>query len=90
MKIDIHSTSIISSKAQISADVKIGPYCTIGDDVIIKNNTKLISHVCISGNTFIGKNNTFYPFSSIGLIPQDLKYEGENSKLIMCPHHLIE
>ena len=83
MKTDIHSTAIISSKAKISKDVKIGPYCTVGDDVIINNNTKLISHVCISGNTIIGNHNTFYPFSSIGLIPQDLKYQGENSKLII-------
>ena len=89
MKTDIHSTAIISPKAQISKDVKIGPYCTIGDNVIIKSNTKLISHVCVSGNTIIGEKNTFYPFSSIGLIPQDLKYEGENSKLIIGNNNIF-
>ena len=83
MKSVIHSTAIISSKAQLSNDVQIGPYCTIDKNVVLKNNTKLISHVTISGNTIIGKNNTFYPFSSIGLVPQDLKYNGEDSKLMI-------
>ena len=63
--------------------VEIGPYCSVGDNVSIGKGTKLLSHVCISGDTIIGENNLFYPFSSIGLIPQDLKYKGEKSKLII-------
>ena len=78
---NIHNTAVISKKAKIHSDVIIGPYCTIGDNVTIDSNSKLISHVCISGNTEIGKNNIFYPFSSIGLVPQDLKYKGEKSYL---------
>ena len=78
-----HSTSIISSKAQISKNVKIGPFCIIDKGVSIDEDCELISHVCITGNTKIGKNNIFFPFSSIGSIPQDLKYSGENSKLII-------
>ncbi len=77
----IHSTAIISSKADISDDVEIGPYCVIEENVRINKNSKLISHVIITGDTKIGKNNTFYPFSSIGSIPQDLKYKGEKSFL---------
>lgn len=77
----IHSTAIISSKADISDDVEIGPYCIIEENVRINKNSKLISHVTITGDTKIGKNNTFYPFSSIGSIPQDLKYKGEKSSL---------
>ncbi|MBI28706.1 MAG: acyl-[acyl-carrier-protein]--UDP-N-acetylglucosamine O-acyltransferase [Pelagibacteraceae bacterium] len=77
----IHPSSYISSNAKIASDVYIGPFCAINDNVIIESNSKLISHVCISGNTIIGKENTFYPFSNIGSIPQDLKYKGENSSL---------
>ena len=78
---NIHSTSIVSNKAKIDNDVIIGPYCTVGDSVTIKSKTKLISHVNITGNTYIGNDNIFYPFSSIGSIPQDLKYNNENSFL---------
>jgi len=77
----IHSTAIISSKSNISNNVFIGPYCIIDDNVHLDEGCKLISHVHITGRTKIGKNNTFHPFSSIGNIPQDLKYSGESSKL---------
>ena len=69
--------SYISKKANIHSSVKIGPYCVIGDNVEIGENCVLHSHVSLSGNTKIGKNNIFYPFSSIGSSPQDLKYKGE-------------
>ena len=78
-----HKSSIISPNAKISKNVNIGPYCVIDDNVSIAEGCKLISHVNITGNTTIGKNNTFFPFSSIGSIPQDLKYSGEKSKLII-------
>ena len=79
----IHHSAIISPKAKIFNNVKVGPYCTIGENVTINEGSELISHVNISGNTTIGMNNLFYPFSSIGSIPQDLKYQGEKSKLII-------
>ncbi len=85
----IHSSSIISSSAEIGSDVWIGPFCTVGDNVKIKNSTKLISHVCIDGYTTIGKNCIFYPFSSIGFNPQDLKYKGEKSKLIIGNNNIV-
>ena len=59
-----HSTSIISSRSQISKNVEIGPYCIVDDNVSIGEGCKLISHVHITGNTEIGKNNKFFPFSS--------------------------
>ena len=77
----IHPSAIISSKTKISEDVKIGPYCIVDEGVSIGSGTKLMSHVYITGNTSIGKNNIFFPFSSIGTIPQDLKYSGEDSLL---------
>ena len=79
----IHNSSLISPKAKISSKVKIGPFCIIDKDVKIDEGCELISHVHINGNTKIGKNNKFFPFSSIGTIPQDLKYFGEKSKLII-------
>ena len=77
----IHQSAIISPKTKISKDVNIGPYCIIEDGVSIGSGTKLVSHVHITGNTSIGENNIFFPFSSIGTIPQDLKYLGEDSLL---------
>ena len=79
----IHQTAIISTKAKISENTKIGPYCSIDDGVSIEEGCELISHVHLSGNTKIGKNNKFFPFSSVGTIPQDLKYSGEDSKLVI-------
>ena len=77
----IHSTSIISNKAKIHKSVKIGPFCIVDDNVEIGEGTELISNVHISGNTSIGKKNIFFPFSAIGLIPQDKKFKGEESFL---------
>ncbi len=77
----IHPTSIISSNAKIDSSVIIGPFCVIDCDVKLGKNNKLISNVHITGNTTIGENNVFYPFSSIGSSPQDLKYKGEKSYL---------
>jgi len=73
----IHPTAVVSPKAEIGADVKIGPYCVIGDDVRIGARSHLHSHIVIDGPIIIGEDNEFYPFSSIGARSQDLKYAGE-------------
>ena len=75
----IHKTALIDPKAKISENVKIGPYSVIGPQVEIGEGTVVQSHVNITGQTIIGKNNIFYPFASIGNDPQDLKYKGEKS-----------
>jgi len=77
----IHKTAIIDPKAKLSNDVEIGPYSVIGPNVEIREKTIIYSHVIISGNTTIGKQNKIYPFASIGGDPQDLKYNGELTKL---------
>ena len=77
------NNSHISKNAVIHPSVKIGPFCYIGDNVKIDKNCELKSHVSILGNTNIGKNNIFYPFSSIGSNPQDLKFENEKTYLII-------
>ena len=79
----IHKTAIVDTKAYISNNVEIGPYCIIGPDVEIGTNSVLHSHVSIVGNTKIGENNQIFPFSSIGTPPQDLKYKGEKNSLVI-------
>ncbi len=79
----IHPTAIVDSKAKISKNVEIGPYCIIGPEVEISSNSILHSHVSIKGNTKIGKNNELFPFVSIGTPPQDLKYNGEKNSIII-------
>ena len=79
----IHKTAIVNKKAKILDNVEIGPYCIIGPEVEIGNNSVLHSHVNIVGNTKIGENNQIYPFSSIGTPPQDLKYKGEKNSLVI-------
>ena len=77
----IHNTAIIDPKAKISSGVSIGAFTVIGPNVEIGENTIIQSHVSIIGNTKIGKNNKIYPFASIGNDPQDLKFDGEVTKL---------
>ena len=77
----VHETAIVSKNAIIGNNVIIGPYSVIGENVKIANNNTIHSHVCINGKTDIGENNQFFPYCSIGSIPQDLKYSGEDSKL---------
>ena len=77
----IHNTAIIDTQAKIHKNVKVGPFSVIGANVEIEENTEIQSHVSILGNTKIGKNNKIYPFASIGNDPQDLKFQGEETKL---------
>ena len=85
----IHPTAVISPQAELSQDVEIGPFCTIGPDVKIGSGTRLISHVVVDGATTIGSGNTFFPFSVIGAVPQDLKYKGEKTELFIGDHNTI-
>ena len=77
----IHNTAVIDPKAKISSGVSIGAFTVIGPNVEIGENTIIQSHVSIIGNTKVGKNNKIYPFASIGNDPQDLKFDGEVTKL---------
>lgn len=73
----IHETAIISKGAQIGSDCHIGPFSTIGAECVIGDGVRLESHVVVDGRTTIGDNTHIFPFVSIGLAPQDLKYAGE-------------
>jgi UDP-N-acetylglucosamine acyltransferase len=85
----IHATAIINPNATMGKDISIGPYCIVGQDVHLGDGVRLHSHVVIDGRTTIGTETEIYPFSSIGLPPQDLKYKGEESELIIGARNTI-
>ena len=85
----IHKTAIINSKAKISSNVKIGAYTIIGPNVEIDDDVEIQSNVNITGHTIIGKNNRIYPMASIGSDPQDLKYKGEKTTLMIGDNNTI-
>ncbi len=76
----IHPTAMVDPAARIADGADIGPYCIIGPDVEIGAGTRMFSHVFIEGPISIGRDNTFYPYSTVGVAPQDLKYSGERSE----------
>ena len=79
----IHPTVIIHDGAEIADDVQIGPYCVVGPNVRIGKGTVVHDHVTMSGKLTIGDNNEFFSHSSIGAPPQDLKYKGEDTEVII-------
>lgn len=76
----IHPTAIVQTGAQIGADCVIGPYCIIGENAVLGNGCKLHSHVVIDGHTRLGQGNQVYPFVTLGLQTQDLKFKGGLTK----------
>jgi UDP-N-acetylglucosamine acyltransferase len=75
--VSIHPSAIVAPGARVPDSCTVGPFSTIGPEVVLGENCNLISHVVLDGRTRIGARNTFYPFCSIGVAPQDLKYGGE-------------
>ncbi|HLL14309.1 MAG TPA: acyl-ACP--UDP-N-acetylglucosamine O-acyltransferase [Pyrinomonadaceae bacterium] len=73
----IHPTAIVSDRAQLGEDCFVGPYCVIGDEVVLGAGVRVESHAVLEGRTRVGDGTHIYPFVSIGLAPQDLKYRGE-------------
>jgi len=73
----IHPSSIITAGAIIPESCTVGPFCTIGPNVVLGENCEIISHVVLDGHTLIGNNVRIFPFASVGIAPQDLKYKGE-------------
>ena len=76
----IHPTAVVSPKARIGYDCYVGPYCIVGDEVELGDNVRLESHCVVDGRTWIGADTHIFPFVSIGLASQDLKYKGEPSE----------
>ncbi|MDP6342034.1 MAG: acyl-[acyl-carrier-protein]--UDP-N-acetylglucosamine O-acyltransferase, partial [Alphaproteobacteria bacterium] len=80
---DIHPTAIIEDGAVLGEGVRIGPYCTVSGEATLQEGTVLDSHVVVAGRTNIGPNNRIFPFAAVGTPPQDTKYAGEPSELII-------
>jgi UDP-N-acetylglucosamine acyltransferase len=86
---NIHPTAIIDPKAELADDVTVGPYSIVGPQVSLSAGVKLHSHVVIDGKTSVGERTEIYPFASIGQVPQDLKFQGEESSLIIGSDNMI-
>ncbi len=86
---NIHPTAIVAPGAAVAPDAVIGPWCSIGPDVVIEAGARLISNVVVDGHTTIGADVVAYPFVTIGLAPQDLKYKGEPTETVIGPRTQI-
>jgi UDP-N-acetylglucosamine acyltransferase len=76
----IHPTAIVDPQARLAETADIGPYCIIGADVEIGAGTRMMANVYLEGPTIIGEDNIFYPYSTVGVASQDLKYKGERAE----------
>lgn len=85
----IHPTAVIESGAQLADNVTVGPYCVVGDRANLASGVTLHSHVVIAGSTDLGEGVQVFPFASIGMIPQDLKFAGEDSRLVIGAETVI-
>lgn len=79
----VHPSAIVAPGAVVPESCTVGPYCTIGAEVMLGEECVLVSHVVLDGRTKIGAKNTIYPFTSIGVAPQDLKYAGEPTETVV-------
>jgi UDP-N-acetylglucosamine acyltransferase len=90
---NIHPTAIVEDGARIPASSSVGPYCTVGANVTLGENCRLLSHVVLAGDDIgqvtLGDNNTVYPFACLGISPQDLKYAGEPTRLTLGSNNTI-
>ena len=85
----IHPTAIVAEGAKIPASCTVGPYCTIGANVVLGEGCVLVSHVVLDGHLTMGDNNGIFPFACLGMAPQDLKYKGEPTQLVIGDNNEI-
>ncbi|WP_088342509.1 MULTISPECIES: acyl-ACP--UDP-N-acetylglucosamine O-acyltransferase [Rhodomicrobium] len=85
----IHPAAIVEAGARVGANVEIGPFSVIGPEVVLADNVRIHSHVVIAGKTEIGEGTQIFPFASIGQSPQDRKFRGEDSRLIVGSNNVI-
>ena len=85
----IHETALVDRRAELDRDVEVGPYSIIGPGVRIGKGTRVKSHAVIEGHTTIGEGNLIFQFATVGSVPQDLKYRGEESRLVIGDHNTI-
>lgn len=85
----IHPSTVIAAGAVVPESCTVGPFCTIGPEVTLGEDCNLISHVVLDGRTQLGTRNAIYPFTSIGIAPQDLKYHGEPTETVLGDDNTI-
>lgn len=85
----IHPTAIVAEGAQIPASCTVGPYCTVGANVVLGEECELVSHVVLDGHLTMGSRNRVYPFACLGVAPQDLKYAGEPTRAVIGDDNTI-
>ncbi|HKY09946.1 MAG TPA: acyl-ACP--UDP-N-acetylglucosamine O-acyltransferase, partial [Candidatus Binatia bacterium] len=85
----IHPTAIVDPRAELDSEVEVGPYCVIGAGVKVGKGSQIHSHAALQGRTSIGEGNVIFPFATIGSAPQDLKYRGEPSELVIGARNTI-
>ncbi|HVO94940.1 MAG TPA: acyl-ACP--UDP-N-acetylglucosamine O-acyltransferase [Terriglobales bacterium] len=85
----VHPTALVDPGAELGPGVEVGPYCVIGGSVKLGSKSKLHAHVVVEGRTTLGEGNVIYPFASVGAAPQDLKYKGEPSELLIGNNNVI-
>ena len=85
----VHPTAIVAEGAKIPASCTVGPYCTIGADVVLGERCVLVSHVVLDGHLTMGDDNGIFPFACLGMAPQDLKYKGEATQLVIGDNNEI-
>lgn len=83
MAVNIHPTAIVDAGAKLADGVEIGPFCTVSSKAVLSDNVRLVSHVSIAGSTTVGARTVIYPFATLGHPPQDSKYKGEDTQLIV-------
>ena len=76
----IHPTAIVDARARVAESAEIGPYCVVGPEVEIGARTRLMANLYLEGPTWIGEDNVFFPYSTVGVASQDLKYKGERAE----------
>jgi UDP-N-acetylglucosamine acyltransferase len=85
----VHEQAIVEDGAVLADDVYVGPFCIVGRDVSLGEGVRLVSHVSVTGDTTIGAGTCVFPFGTIGFPPQDLKYAGEDSKVVIGENNQI-
>jgi UDP-N-acetylglucosamine acyltransferase len=79
----VHPSAVIAAGAKLRAGVRVGPYCVIGDEVDIEDGCELMAHIYLEGPLRIGPGNKFFPYASLGVVPQDLKFHGERTETVI-------
>src|SRR5690606_4782354 len=87
--VSIHETAIVNDGARVGEGSVIGPYAIVGANVAIGRNCRIGASAVVDGDTTVGDHTEIYPFASIGLAPQDLKFKGERTRLIIGQHNVF-